>query len=75
MQPPPSCRRWIAPVLLCFAQFIVVLDASIVNVALPAIGKGLSFSQESRSWVPNAYALTFGGFLLLGGWPRVGSSR
>jgi len=72
---PPSCRRWIALVLLCFAQFIVVLDASIVNVALPAIGKGLSFSQESLSWVPNAYALTFGGFLLLGGRPRVGSSR
>jgi hypothetical protein len=41
----------------------------------PAIGKGLSFSQESLSWVPNAYALTFGGFLLLSGRPRVGSSR
>jgi EmrB/QacA subfamily drug resistance transporter len=60
-------RRWIALILLCFAQFIVVLDASIVNVALPSIGEGLSFSQENLSWVPNAYVLTFGGFLLLGG--------
>jgi EmrB/QacA subfamily drug resistance transporter len=60
-------RRWIALVLLCFAQFIVVLDASIVNVALPSIGKGLHFSQENLAWVVNAYVLTFGGFLLLGG--------
>ena len=60
-------RRWIALVLLCFAQFIVVLDASIVNVALPSIGEGLSFSQENLPWVVNAYVLTFGGFLLLGG--------
>jgi len=60
-------RRWIALVLLCFAQFIVVLDASIVNVALPSIGKALDFSQENLPWVVNAYVLTFGGFLLLGG--------
>src|ERR671931_1125270 len=60
-------RRWIALALLCFAQFIVVLDASIVNVALPSIGKGLDFSQENLAWVVNAYVLTFGGFLLLGG--------
>src|SRR5262249_60359266 len=60
-------RRWIALVLLCFAQFIVVLDASIVNVALPSIGKGLDFSQQNLPWVVNAYVLTFGGFLLLGG--------
>src|SRR5712691_8290058 len=60
-------RRWIALALLCFAQFIVVLDASIVNVALPSIGKGLDFSQDNLSWVVNAYVLTFGGFLLLGG--------
>jgi EmrB/QacA subfamily drug resistance transporter len=60
-------RRWIALILLCFAQFIVVLDASIVNVALPSIGEGLNFSQENLSWVVNAYVLTFGGFLLLGG--------
>src|SRR4029078_2227018 len=60
-------RRWIALALLCFAQFIVVLDASIVNVALPSIGKGLNFSQQNLPWVVNAYVLTFGGFLLLGG--------
>jgi EmrB/QacA subfamily drug resistance transporter len=60
-------RRWIALILLCFAQFIVVLDASIVNVALPSIGESLSFSQENLAWVVNAYVLTFGGFLLLGG--------
>jgi EmrB/QacA subfamily drug resistance transporter len=60
-------RRWIALLLLCFAQFIVVIDASIVNVALPSIGEGLNFSQENLSWVVNAYVLTFGGFLLLGG--------
>src|SRR3984893_15580195 len=60
-------RRWIAVALLASAQFVVVLDASIVNVALPSIGRGLHFSQNSLSWVVNAYVLTFGGFLLLGG--------
>ncbi len=60
-------RRWLALGLLCTAQFVVVLDASIVNVALPSIGAALSFSQENLSWVVNAYVLTFGGFLLLGG--------
>jgi EmrB/QacA subfamily drug resistance transporter len=60
-------RRWIALALLCVAQFMVVLDASIVNVALPSIGTALDFSQENLSWVVNAYVLTFGGFLLLGG--------
>jgi EmrB/QacA subfamily drug resistance transporter len=60
-------RRWTALVLLCFAQFIVVLDASIVNVALPSIGEDLNFSQDNLAWVVNAYVLTFGGFLLLGG--------
>jgi EmrB/QacA subfamily drug resistance transporter len=49
------------------AQFVVVLDASIVNVALPSIGADLGFSQDDLSWVVNAYVLTFGGFLLLGG--------
>ena len=44
-----------------------MLDASIVNVALPSIGRDLEFSQENLSWVVNAYTLTFGGFLLLGG--------
>ena len=60
-------RRWIALALLAMAQFVVVLDASIVNVALPSIGADLEFSQENLSWVVNAYVLTFGGFLLLGG--------
>jgi EmrB/QacA subfamily drug resistance transporter len=53
--------------LLAAAQFVVVLDAAIVNVALPSIGTDLNFSQENLSWVVNAYTLTFGGFLLLGG--------
>src|SRR3954451_12797653 len=60
-------RRWIALALLCVAQFMVVLDASIVNVALPSIGRALHFSRDDLSWVVNAYTLTFGGFLLLGG--------
>jgi EmrB/QacA subfamily drug resistance transporter len=60
-------KRWLALVLLAAAQFVVVLDASIVNVALPTIGKALDFSQENLSWIVNAYVLTFGGFLLLGG--------
>jgi EmrB/QacA subfamily drug resistance transporter len=65
--PAPSQRRWLILALLATAQFVVVLDASIVNVALPSIGRGLHFSQDSLSWVVNAYVLTFGGFLLLGG--------
>src|SRR6476661_7378152 len=60
-------RRWTALILLCAAQFVVVLDASIVNVALPSIGKALNFSEENLQWVVNAYVLVFGGFLLLGG--------
>lgn len=60
-------RRWIALALLAVAQFVVVLDASIVNVALPSIGEDLGFSQDNLAWVVNAYVLVFGGFLLLGG--------
>jgi EmrB/QacA subfamily drug resistance transporter len=60
-------KRWIALILLCSAQFVVVLDASIVNVALPTIKEALDFSEGSLPWVVNAYVLTFGGFLLLGG--------
>src|SRR5438046_3538920 len=56
-----------ALLLLAMTQFIIVIDASIVNVALPSIGKALDFSQQNLSWVVNAYTLTFGGFLLLGG--------
>jgi len=59
--------KGLALALLAMTQFIVVLDASIVNVALPSIGRDLDFSQDDLSWVVNAYTLTFGGFLLLGG--------
>jgi EmrB/QacA subfamily drug resistance transporter len=62
-----TAKRWKALILLCMAQFVVVIDASIINVALPSIGTALSFSKENLSWVVNAYILTFGGFLLLGG--------
>src|SRR5213080_235751 len=60
-------RKWLALGLLASAQFVVVLDASITNVALPSIGRALNFSQDHLSWVVNSYVLTFGGFLLLGG--------
>jgi len=60
-------RRWIALALLTVAQLVVVLDVSIVNVALPSIGKGLHFSDKNLPWVVNAYIIAFGGFLLLGG--------
>src|SRR5438270_1506070 len=53
--------------LLAITQFMIVIDASIVNVALPSIGRALDFSQTNLPWVVNAYVLTFGGFLLLGG--------
>jgi MFS family permease len=49
------------------AQFVVVLDASIMNIALPSIGSELDVSPEDLSWIVNGYVLTFGGFLLLGG--------
>ena len=57
----------LALALLAMTQFVLVIDASIVNVALPSIGRALSFTQTDLSWVVNAYTLTFGGFLLLGG--------
>jgi len=60
-------HRWWALALLAMAEFVVVLDASIVNIALPSIGRGLHFSLANLSWVVNAYVLTFGGFLLLRG--------
>ena len=60
-------RRWLALALLCLVQFMVVLDIAIVNVALPSIQTDLGFSQEDLQWVISAYALVFGGFLLLGG--------
>ena len=60
-------QKWLALALLCTVQFMVVLDVAIVNVALPSIQRDLGFSQENLQWVISAYALLFGGFLLLGG--------
>src|SRR2546421_3867979 len=60
-------NKWLILALVAVAQFMVVLDATIVNVALPSIQHGLHFSQSSLQWVVNAYTLLFGGFLLLGG--------
>src|SRR5438876_9700636 len=62
-----SSGRWFALIVLCLGALMIVLDTTIVNVALPSIRKDLGFSQTSLAWVVNAYLLTFGGFLLLGG--------
>src|SRR5712692_1615956 len=59
--------RWLALYVLCLGDLMIVLDTTIVNVALPSIQKDLDFSQTSLAWVVNAYLLTYGGFLLLGG--------
>jgi hypothetical protein len=63
----PDPRRWWALALLCGAFFMVILDATIVLVALPSIQADLGFSEQGLQWVLSAYALTFGGLLLLGG--------
>jgi EmrB/QacA subfamily drug resistance transporter len=60
-------NRWLVLVLVCIAQFMVILDATIVNVALPSIQKALDITPASLQWIVNAYTLVFGGFLLLGG--------
>jgi EmrB/QacA subfamily drug resistance transporter len=60
-------NRWLALIVLCLGDLMIVLDGTIVNVALPTIRDDLGFTQESLAWVVNAYLLTFGGFLLLGG--------
>src|SRR2546428_5166696 len=62
-----ATNPWIVLVLICLAQFMVILDATIVNVALPSIQKDLHLSEGSLQWLVNAYTLVFGGFLLLGG--------
>ena len=59
--------RWLALLVLCVGDLMIVLDSTIVNVALPSIQADLGFSETSLAWVVNAYLLTFGGFLLLGG--------
>jgi EmrB/QacA subfamily drug resistance transporter len=65
--PKTESNRWLVLVIVCLAQFMVVLDATVVNIALPSIQHGLSFSDANLQWVVNAYTLVFGGFLLLGG--------
>ncbi len=60
-------KRWLALIVLCLGDLMIVLDVTIVGVALPSIREDLGFSEESLAWVVNAYLITFGGFLLLGG--------
>src|SRR6266536_2379959 len=62
-----SRTRWLALYVLCLGSLMIVLDVTIVNVALPSIRADLGFSETSLAWVVNAYVLTFGGFMLLGG--------
>ena len=68
-RPPMADRednRWVTLVLVCLAQFMVIMDTSIIGVALPEIQRDLGFSQDDLSWVFNAYVIAFGGLLLLG---------
>src|SRR5947209_10712223 len=65
--PETERSRWIALVVLCVGMLMIVLDITIVNVALPTIQDDLGFSQSSLAWVVNAYLITFGGLLLLSG--------
>jgi EmrB/QacA subfamily drug resistance transporter len=69
VEPPGSgeTNRWLVLVIVCLAQFMVILDATVVNVALPSIQADLGFSAADLQWVINGYTLVFGGFLLLGG--------
>ena len=60
-------RRWIALVVVCIGQLMIVVDASIVNVALPAIQRDMHFSQAALTWVVDGYMISYGGFLLVGG--------
>ena len=63
----PPVHRWRAFAVLAVAYFMTIVDLTIVNVSLPTIGRALHFSESNLQWVVTAYALTFGGFLLLGG--------
>src|ERR1700749_1023073 len=67
MTPTRHINRWRAFALLAVSYFMTTVDLTIVNVSLPTIGRDLHFSQTNLQWVVTAYALTFGGFLLLGG--------
>src|SRR2546425_12638724 len=62
-----NLRRWIALVVVCFGQLMIMLDSTIVNVALPYIQRDLGFSQAGLTWVVNAYLIAFGSFLLVAG--------
>jgi EmrB/QacA subfamily drug resistance transporter len=64
---PPDPRRWLALVVIAIAQLMVVLDATIVNIAMPSAQQALNISQADRQWIVTAYTLAFGGLLLLGG--------
>src|SRR5216684_6625976 len=65
-----NVRRWIALVVVCFGQLMIVLDSTIVNVALPSIQHDLNFTQANLTWVVNGYMIAYGSFLLVAG--RVG---
>ena len=67
LEPGRYVPSWLVLGIVCIGQFMVVLDASIVNVALPSIQRDLHFSTSNLQWIVNAYTLTFAGFLLLGG--------
>src|SRR5437762_13981290 len=60
-------RRWIALVVLCVGMLMIVLDQTIVNVALPSIQRDLGFAQSNLAWVVNAYLIAYGGLMLLAG--------
>src|SRR6201982_3762919 len=62
-----AVNPWLVLAIACLAQFMVVLDASVVNIALPSVQRGLHFSAANLQWIVNGYTLIFGGFLLLGG--------
>src|SRR5467141_2676872 len=63
----PNLRRWMSLIVVCFGQLMIMLDTTIVNVALPYIQRDLRFSQADLTWVVNAYLIAFGGFLLVAG--------
>src|SRR6202043_3679346 len=63
----PNRSRWVALVVLCTGMLMIVLDMTVVNVALPSIQRDLGFSQSGLAWVLNAYLIAFGGLLLLAG--------
>jgi EmrB/QacA subfamily drug resistance transporter len=66
-RPPAKTNPWLVLVIACMAQFMVVLDITVVNIALPSVQRGLHFSPANLQWIVNGYTLVFGGFLLLGG--------